>query len=45
VEGIEQLGRFIVQRILAWADIGDGRGHVLITSWPMGADTFTESWV
>lgn len=43
-EGIDQLGRFIVSRILSWADITDGQGRVLVTSWAMGADTFSEEW-
>jgi hypothetical protein len=43
-EGSEVLGRFVVSRILSWIDISDGQGHVLVTSWPMGADTYTEEW-
>lgn len=45
VEGIEQLGRFIVDNILAWEDIVDAQGRTLVTSWPMGAETFEERWV
>jgi hypothetical protein len=45
VEGTAQLGRFVVSRILAWADIQDAQGRVLSTSWPVGADTFIENWV
>ncbi len=44
-EGTEQLGRFVVSKILAWADIQDSEGRVLSTSWPAGADIFTEAWV
>jgi len=44
-EGTEQLGRFVVSNILAWADIQDAEGRVLSTSWPAGADTFIENWV
>jgi hypothetical protein len=45
VEGIEQLGRFVVDNILAWEDIVDAQGRTLVTSWPVGADTFEEAWV
>jgi DnaJ-domain-containing protein 1 len=42
-EGHEQLGRFLVSKILAWEDITQG-GKTLVTSWPTGADTFQEVW-
>jgi hypothetical protein len=45
VEGTECLGRFTVDRILAWDDIVDAQGRTLVTVWPAGADTFTENWV
>lgn len=45
VEGEERLGRIIVSRILAWQPIVDARGRELVTSWPMGADTWLETWV
>ena len=45
VEGVEQLGRFVVDTILAWEDIADARGRTLVTSWPAGAETFEERWV
>jgi hypothetical protein len=44
VEGSEVLGRFVVSCILSWADIRDSQGRVLVTSWAMGADAFTEEW-
>jgi hypothetical protein len=44
-EGHEQLGRFIVQKVLAWEDIVDTQGRTLVPSWAVGADTFTEEWV
>jgi len=44
-EGIEQLGRFVVSRILQWADIVDGQGQVLVTYWPKGGDMFDRKWV
>ncbi len=43
--GITILGRFIVNEIKLWNDITDAQGRVLSTSWPLGADTFLESWV
>ena len=39
------VGRFVVERILEWKDITNTRGQVLVTSWPMGAKTFTRQWV
>jgi hypothetical protein len=45
VEGVEQLGRFIVDNILAWEDIVNAQGQTLVTSWPVGAETFEERWV
>lgn len=42
-EGHEQLGRFIVSKILAWEDITQA-SKTLVTSWPAGADTFQEVW-
>lgn len=44
-EGQEQLGRFVVSRILQWEDIVNSRGQVLVTSWRYGDDSFTERWV
>jgi DnaJ-domain-containing protein 1 len=44
VEGREVLGRFVVDRILAWQDITDSYGRVLVTSWPMGAEQPMEVW-
>lgn len=43
--GTEIFGRFVVSEILAWEDLTDALGHVLVTSWPVGADTFEETWV
>lgn len=45
VEGIERLGRMHVSRIIDWQDIVDPKGRTLTTSWPAGADHFTEQWV
>lgn len=43
-EGSEVLGRFVVSKVLSWMDIHNAQGRVLVTSWAMGADTFTEDW-
>lgn len=45
VEGVDKLSRFVVERILHWADITNWDGQVLVTSWRMGEDTFSERWV
>jgi hypothetical protein len=37
--------KLAVDEILAWADISDGAGNVLVTSWTFGDDTFTEMWI
>ena len=42
--GHEMLGRFQVEKVLAWVDIVDAQGRVLVTSWPKGADHFDEAW-
>ncbi len=44
VEGHETLGRFVVKKIIAWQDIVDAQGRVLVTSWPMGAQQPVEVW-
>lgn len=44
-EGHEQLSRFVVSKILAWEDITNAQGQTLVTSWPTGAQHFTEAWV
>lgn len=43
-EGVEKLGRFNVKSILQWQDIVNNRGQTLVTSWPMGAESFVETW-
>ena len=45
VEGIEQLGRFIIEQILCWEDIMRSDGKVLVASWPPGATKPLEVWV
>jgi len=43
-EGTQEL-KFSVSRILLWQDVIDGAGRVLVTSWPVDANTFTRKWV
>ena len=43
--GVVKLGRFVVGEILEWADITRSDEAVLVTSWPNGADKFTEEWI
>lgn len=43
-EGYEALGRFVVEKIIAWQDIVDAQGRVLVTSWPVGAQVPVEKW-
>jgi hypothetical protein len=45
VEGQERLGRLIAAKILAWQPIINAAGQELVTSWPMGNDTWIEQWV
>jgi len=45
VNGVEQLGRFVVSEIIQWEDIIDTRGRTLVTSWKYGDDRFIERWV
>ena len=42
--GHETLGRFVVESIIAWQDVVDASGRVLVTSWPMGATAPVENW-
>ena len=42
--GVNKMGRFIVQEILAWEDITNWRGQVLVVSWPAGATEPVEQW-
>lgn len=45
LEGIERLGMLHVNTIHHWADIVDPQGQTMVSSWPMGADTFETRWV
>jgi DnaJ-domain-containing protein 1 len=44
-EGIEQLGRFTVKRILQWQDIVDSHGKAMVSYWSPGAKAFERKWV
>lgn len=44
-EGQNRLGRFVVSKILQWADLTNERGEVLVTTWVTGDDKFKETWV
>lgn len=44
-EGQQRLGRFVVSKILAWGDIVNQRGEVLVTTWAAGDDKYTETWI
>lgn len=41
----EQLGRFVVSRILQWEDILDPFQRVMVSYWPKGGDQFKVKWV
>lgn len=44
-EGMEQLGRLVVSRILQWEDILDPFQRVMVSYWPRGGDMFKVKWV
>jgi hypothetical protein len=44
-EGKEVVGRFVVEKILAWEDITNAQGKVLTTSWVMNSNAPLEAWV
>lgn len=43
-EGVKQVGRFMVKKIMVWQDITNNKGQVLVTSWPAGATKHVEAW-
>jgi hypothetical protein len=45
VEGTKRVGQTHVSKILQWQDLTDAQGRVLVTSWPVGADTFQKEWI
>ena len=44
VRGQKHVAGFVVDEILAWSDIVDEQGRVLVSSWPAGAEMFEERW-
>lgn len=44
VEGVEKIGRFVVEKILGWEDIMNSAGQVMVTSWAKDAKEPTEVW-
>ena len=44
-EGREVMGRFVASKVLAWEDITNWAGQVLVASWPLGATEPVEEWV
>lgn len=45
VEGKEQVGRFVVGRILQWEDVTNKQGQVMVSYWPRGGEKFRSKWV
>lgn len=45
VEGVQRLGRLVVSKILAWEEIKDSSGRVMVSSWPEGADYYETDWI
>jgi len=45
VEGKEQVGRFVVSRILQFEDIKNEQGQIAVSYWPPGATHFKVKWV
>lgn len=44
VHGEWRLGKFYADAVLAWDDITDAAGRVMVSSWPVGASHFQVSW-
>lgn len=45
VEGTESLGRFLVQKILAWNPIVNEMGLTMVSYWQKNSDTFSVEWI
>ena len=45
VEGVIELARLRVSKIVEWQEITNEAGQVLVTSWPKGAENFQSVWV
>jgi hypothetical protein len=43
-EGIEQLGRVVVSKIISWDDIIDSAGRSMVSSWQLGDNSPTIIW-
>jgi hypothetical protein len=44
-EGLPSLGRFVVEKVLAWEDITDQRGRTLTTYWDVDRQKIVKEWV
>lgn len=44
-ECTESVGRFFVQKILAWCEIQDGAGKTMVAYWKKGAEQFTTEFI
>jgi hypothetical protein len=44
-QGIEEIGRLNVKRILQWQDIVNAQGQILVSYWRFGDDSYSERWV
>lgn len=44
VEGTPKLGRFVVSKVLAWEDVVDAQGRVMVSSWKAGATSHVVEW-
>lgn len=44
-EGEEKLGRFVVSRIMQWADLTNDQGQIAVSYWPTGGKMFKTKWV
>ena len=45
VEGKQQVGRLVVERILQWEDVTNGQGKIMVSYWPPGGEKFRSKWV
>lgn len=45
VRGTMQMGRMVVEEIVAWEDEINAQGKTRVTSWPADGETFDERWV
>lgn len=45
VEGSLRVGVFTVSTIHKWEDITDSQGRTMVSSWKLGADSFSVEWV